>query len=451
MNVDYKHQLYVEYLPRWTECSDVVAGPFVMSEKASQYLCSLADGDDGDWAKRRNARYQKLARFSGFSGATVMGFIGLAFYRYPAVSAPDYLQLDADGSGVSLEQQAKGALSDVLVKGRIGLWVDYPLNAGSMSRAEQEERKVRPVILTRIAEHIINWRDDSLIVIREQYIQEDDGFEAKYANQWRCLWLIGGVYSVEVYRKQENGGFELIADLSGTPTDASGNQWQEIPFTFIGPENNSAKPNVPAIEEITHLNIGHFRNSADCEISSFEMRPTVAVKMTENWFTKVLRGVISMGGVIALDVDGDVKIVQPNPNDQALTLKNDKKADMIALCAKIIEPQRTQRTATEATGDQIQFTSRLSAACDNLSTAYTKALNWCARYSGDAEDRVYQLDTNFSTNKMTAQERQQLMAEWLGGAISDFDYHRIMQSDGLITQSMDEWQVSKEIGKGAVE
>ena len=57
---------------------------------------------------------------------------------------------------------------------------------------------------------------------------------------------------------------------------------------------------------------------------------------------------------------------------------------------------------------------------------------------------LYQLDTNFGTNKMTAQERQQLMAEWLGGAITDSDYHRVMKSDGIITEEFDDWQASKE-------
>ncbi|MGL4546037.1 MAG: hypothetical protein ACRCUU_10925, partial [Plesiomonas sp.] len=172
-----------------------------MSEKASHYLASLADGNDSQQAQLRNARYQKLARFSGFSGSTVAGFVGLAFYRYPAVTAPDYLQEDVDGSGVSLEQQAKGALAAMLTKGRIGLWADYPLGAGALSRAEQEEKKVRPVILSYSAEQIINWRDKTLVVLAEKYAKEDDGFEVKYDDQWRCLRLIDGVYTVEVYRK----------------------------------------------------------------------------------------------------------------------------------------------------------------------------------------------------------------------------------------------------------
>lgn len=444
MKVDAKHPLYDAFLPRWQECSDAVAGPHVMSKKASHYLASLADGNDSPQAQLRNARYQKLARFSGFSGSTVAGFVGLAFYRYPAVTAPDYIQSDVDGSGVSLEQQAKGALAAILTKGRIGLWADYPLGAGSMSRAELAEQKVRPVILGYDAERIINWRDKTLIVLEEDYIKEDDGFESKIGVQWRCLRLIGGVYVVEVYRKQTNGKFELVADLSGVPTDAKGNPWREIPFTFLGPDNNAASPDTPTIEEIAHLNIGHFRNSADCEISSFEMRPTVAVKMKEAWFKGVMNSQINMGGAIPLDVDGDIQIVQSDPNDLALKLKDDKKSDMIALCARIIEPERTKRTATEAVGDQIQYTSRLSAAADNLSAAYTKALNWCARYSGDAEEMLYQLDTNYGTNKMTAQDRQQLMAEWLGGAVTDFDYHRVMKSDGVITEEFDDWQASKE-------
>lgn len=444
MKVDAKHPLYDAFLPRWQVCSDAVAGPHVMSHKADKYLCSLAEGNDSEQAKQRNTRYQKLARYSGFSGSTVAGFVGLAFYRYPAVTAPDYLQSDVDGSGVSLEQQAKGALAASLTKGRIGLWVDYPLGAGALSRAEQDEKKVRPVILAYSAESIINWRDKTLVVLHEKYVKEDDGFEAKYGDQYRCLRLIDGVYVVEVYRTATNGKFELVAELSGIPTDASGSHWREIPFAFLGPENNASDPDTPTIEEIAHLNIGHFRNSADCEISSFEMRPTVAVKMKAAWLKDVLKGQINMGGAIPLDVDGDIQIVQSDPNDLALKLKDDKKADMIALCARIIEPERTQRTASEAVGDQIQYTSRLSAACDNLSTAYTKALNWCARYSGDAEEMLYQLDTNFGTNKMTAQERQQLMAEWLGGAVTDFDYHRVMKSDGVITEDFDDWQASKE-------
>ncbi|MGL4755983.1 MAG: DUF4055 domain-containing protein [Aeromonadaceae bacterium] len=459
MPVNTEHPLYKAFLPRWRLCSDAVAGPAIMKQKANIYLASLADGVDDELAKKRNQRYQQLAQFSGFSGSTVAGFVGLAFNREPELSAPQALLdlLDnVDGSGVNLEQQAKRGLAWSLTEGRAALWVDYPLGAGSLSAAEQAEMFIRPTVTLYKADQVINWRTTtvggacllSLVVIPEQYVKSDDGFEVKTETQYRVLRLTGGVYTVEVYRSDSKGQFAVVPGLSGVPVDGFGRNFSEIPFAFFGPENNNVDPDAPMIEEIAHLNIGHFRNSADCEISSFEMRPTVAVKMTATWYKDVLKGQIHMGGGIPLEKDGGVEIVQADPNDLALKLKDDKKADMIALCARIIEPERTQRTATEASSDEIQHTSRLSAACDNLSAAYTKALNWMAQYMGLSEECVYMLNTNFSTNRMTAQERQQLMAEWMSGAVSDYDYHRLMKGDGVITDTIDDWQAQKDAAGG---
>ena len=50
MKVDAKHPLYDAFLPRWQVCSDAVAGPHVMSQKADKYLCSLAEGNDSEQA-----------------------------------------------------------------------------------------------------------------------------------------------------------------------------------------------------------------------------------------------------------------------------------------------------------------------------------------------------------------------------------------------------------------
>ena len=53
MKVDAKHPLYDAFLPRWQVCSDAVAGPHIMSQKADKYLCSLAEGNDSEQAKQR--------------------------------------------------------------------------------------------------------------------------------------------------------------------------------------------------------------------------------------------------------------------------------------------------------------------------------------------------------------------------------------------------------------
>lgn len=458
MKVDYQHPDYVAFKPRWNLIDDVAGGPWVMNKKAADYLFKIADFPNPtqqqlEMANKRNAIYREGARFTGFTGSTVTGFVGLAFMREPELSAPAGLMQmidNVDGSGVTLEQQAKSAMAECIKNSRFFLWVDYPSNANELSKAEQEELNIRPVINKLDAKDVINWRVEqrggvkqlTLVVIPELYVVEDDGFEQKTAPQWRVLRMREGAYHVEVYRKNQQGDFVLFEDV--IPTDGSGKQWEYIPATFCGSVNNDATPDEPMMEEIAHLNIGHFRNSADLELSSFEMRPTVAIKMTEHWYKNVIDKQITMGGAIALGENGGIEIVQANPNDLALKLKEDKKSDMIALCARIIEPQRTQRTATEATGDMIQYTSRLSSAADNLSAAYTFALNCMARYMGLAQDCVYRLNTDYNTNAMTPQERQQLITEWLQGAVSDYDYWRQLTAQGVVTVDFDEWQAMME-------
>lgn len=459
MKVDYQHPDYKAFKPRWDLIDDVAGGPWVMNKKAADYLFKIADfynptQQQLEMANKRNAIYREGARFTGFTGSTVTGFVGLAFMREPELFAPTAMMgmIDnVDGSGVTLEQQAKSAMAECVKNSRFFLWVDYPSNTNKLSKAEQEKLNIRPVINKLDAKDVINWRVEqrggvkqlTLAVIPELYVVEDDGFEQKTAPQWRVLRMREGVYHVEVYRKNQQGDFVLFEDV--IPTDGSGKPWEYIPATFCGSVNNDATPDEPMMEEIAHLNIGHFRNSADLELSSFEMRPTIGIKMSKQWYDDVMKGQITMGGAIPLQSDGGgIEIVQASPNDLALKLKEDKKSDMIALCARIIEPQRTQRTATEATGDMIQYTSRLSSAADNLSAAYTFALNCMARYMGLTQDCVYRLNTDYNTNAMTPQERQQLITEWLQGAVSDYDYWRQLTAQGVVTVDFDEWQAMME-------
>ena len=60
----------------------------------------------------------------------------------------------------------------------------------------------------------------------------------------------------------------------------------------------------------------------------------------------------------------------------------------------------------------------LSTIANNTSDAYARVFTWCGLYAGTTQECKVTLNTRFNTNKMTAQERQQLIAEWQAGAIS---------------------------------
>ena len=95
-----------------------------------------------------------------------------------------------------------------------------------------------------------------------------------------------------------------------------------------------------------------------------------------------------------------------------------KEQQMVSLGAKIIEPAEVTKTATQVSGEQAEDTSVLSTIANNTSDAYARVFTWCGLYAGTTQECKVTLNTRFNTNKMTAQERQQLIAEWQAGAIS---------------------------------
>lgn len=450
MPVDSKHRLYKQFKGRWDLCSDVVEGAWAVKKNAGIYLQRIdAAGEDKESSLIRNRIYQSLASFTAVAGATVYGFVGLAFNRQPTITTTESekmlpLMTNADGRGSGLEQLAKRALGNVLALGRIGFMVDYP---------DKSECESRPIITMVDPRNIVNWRVNDhlgcaslvMTVIREELedVSESDFFVADTRYQYRALTINeDGNYTVGVYRE---GAKE--PDVAVEPTDGFGDKFKEIQFFYAGAENNDPDPDAPMIEDIAHLCIGAFQNSADAELSSFEMRPTIVVKSkgVGGGFDGVT---VNMGGVTNIREGESVEMIQTIQNDIASKLRQEKIEDMIKISAQIIATNATQRTATESRSDEIQRTSRLSLACDNVSDALTKALESCARFAGvdTGKDPVkFQINTNFSTNNMTAPERQQLMAEWIGGAVSDRDYHRSLAGDGVITETFEEWQLSREI------
>src|SRR5690606_28811666 len=113
------------------------------------------------------------------------------FYRETVIELPPLLEVlreDVDGEGTTLEQQAKKVAGETLALGRCGLYVDYTSQVeGVPSIQDQENGLVRPAIYMRASEDIVNWRYTtigtvrvlSLVVLKEKYVVDDDGFEGE--------------------------------------------------------------------------------------------------------------------------------------------------------------------------------------------------------------------------------------------------------------------------------
>lgn len=453
LNVGYVRAEVIKMSPAWTLVSDCVGGQTTIKDKTTTYL-PKPDPSNTDTANTdRYSAYLLRALFYNVTARTLRGLVGQVFSRDTNVKLPESLtplMIDAEGDGVSLEQQSKRAVEHVLQFGRAGLLADFPTTEGGVSKQDLESGKVKPILKLYKPENIINWRTKligselkfSLIVLQEYVDDSDDGFEITVVKQYRVLRLNEQhQYTVQIYKEEGKSGEQLIIPEI-TPKDGAGKPFDTIPFTFIGAENNDHIVDAAPMFDLAVINIAHYRNSADYEEATYVTgQPTPWISgLTEDWVTDVLKGEIQLGSraFIPLPKDGEAGLLQVEANSMPFEAMGHKERQMVALGAKLVEQKQVQRTATEATQDEVTEISILSNAVKNVSTAYEKALGWAAMFvSGTDEEILFQLNSDFDLSRVTAQERIQLIQEWQSEAISFTEMRTSLKKAGVAYQEDD--------------
>lgn len=462
-NIDYILPEVSAAAPVWQRIRDVVNGEDAVKARGTAYLPYVLPTDTTQRNKDRNAAYAQRAVFYGVTKRTLKGMVGQVVGKPAVLTVPellDFMQDDVDGGAVSIDQQARQALSDNLSVGRLGLLTDYPVMepGQNATRADLINGKIRPSIQYYFAEQIINWRVEmvkgqrklTLVVLTEKYIKEDDGFKKEEADQWRVLRLLNNQYYVQVWRRSESGAFVVFS--SQMPKDASGKPFDEILFRVVGSDNNDPGIDDAPLLDMASLNIAHYRNSADHEESVFIVgQPTpVLGGLTKEWVEEVwnndelMPGGVALGSrsAIPLPPNGFAELLQAQPNTLAFEAMKHKEEQMKALGAKLVEPKTGSRTLGEAQMDDASESSVLMSCAQNVSAGYTQCLKWAAMFVGAAitDDLAYELNTDFEISRMTTDQRRQLLSEWQANAISFTEYRSILRRAGVATQTDEEAQ-----------
>lgn len=435
--------------PIYKMIRDVLAGPAAVKGAASEYLPIPDPADKSEYALGRYANYIERAIFFDASSRTHEGYVGQMFYRPTVIEVPSILKvmlLDVDGQSTSMEQQIKGTAGEVLAMGRAGLYTDYSSNQGeSVTRFDQEAGKVRPTITTYAPERIINWRwtttDNhrylSLVVLEEDYVEDDDGFECKKKVQYRELRMVrfeNGpfIFKCVVWREVD-GQFQAMEPTF--PKRGDGKNWDRIPFEFIGSSDNDSEIDKPPMEGMAHVNIGHYRNSAEFEETVFMMgQPTPwASGITENWLKEAWDGELRLGTreFIPLPAGGAMGLLQMSPNTMAQIAMEMKEKQLVSLGAKIAENKNVASTATEENRDSVIENSTLSSVAKNTSSAYQKALESALIYANGSGKITVEINTDFEITRLSPQDRAQLLAEWQGGGITWTEYRKNIKRGGV--------------------
>ncbi len=367
---------------------------------------AVLDNDATRWIRTvdvsdivRSDQYKKDAILTNFTFLTKSGLTGLVFRRKPKLSIPSeiqYLLEDSTGDDLDLIQLSQKIIGEVLSTGRYGILVDYPRVENPINLQEDALLGNVARLKPYTAESIINWRSESMgsknlltLVVLLELIDdlEDDGFTWRQCKQYRCLRLVNGIYEQSLY----NEDCELI-DIF-VPTKADGSVWNEIPFKFLGSENNDAMMDKIPLYDLAVLNLGHYRNSADYEESIFITgQPTLFLRGDGSLeeFKSIYPEGIRFGSRAGyyLGVAGGADLVQANPNQLADTAMKRKEEQALAIGARLIAPPGGRETAEAA---RIRFASQNSAlylVTNNISEGITDCLAWALQFMTNNESPV---------------------------------------------------------------
>lgn len=442
-NVKTLHRQYQAYAEQWQKIRHALAGDL------KTYLRNVGQNEpDQAYGRARQKEYEDGAICYNFTKRTLSGMVGSVMRKDPEQIIPsqmDYLLTNADGSGVGLWQHAQDTLMELDSIGRGGLLVDAP-NVAVATMAEQNAGLLNPVIAFYTAENIINWRLERhgsvnrvvMVVLREEYEYLDgtDEFSPNYGQQYRVLDIVEGKYRQRLYQFSQKG--ELINNVQEIFPQLGSVEPGTIPFTFIGASNNDSTIDDAPLLPLAELNIGHFRNSADNEESSFVVgQPTLFISPGENMnldqFTQANPNGVKMGSRTGHNIGagGSAALIQADPNNLAKENMLNKEQQAIQIGAQLITPTQ-QITAESARMQRGADTSVMATIARNVSQAYTDALKCVAAMLNLGDQEIeFKLNMEFFLQPMTAQDRTAWMADINAGLLPATAYYAALRKAGV--------------------
>ena len=439
MSIDWQRPEYQASQPGWEKIRNVTD-----AEEVEQYLRTLNPADNSVDNATRNEQYRDNAIFYAIAGYTARGLTATPFRKDPSFSPPpalEYLKQNADGAGNGINQLAKTSLAEDVRFGRGGLYVGFPPGTGTESKADDGDRFA--TIHSVQPESIINWRTRTVgaktvldLVVIQTVEQRADGYELVDVDVIRELALDAEGYYFDRKWERADSASDWTPGEAMYPLDASGSRLREIPFTFIGSENNDSTVDLPPMKDLVAVNIGHYRNSADYEDSVFY------AGQAQPWLSGADKGhleameesgfYIGSRYLMPVPPGGQFGFASADPNPMVLGAMQEKVQLMIGLGARFIEAGGVAKTAMEAEGDNAVQHSVLSLIVANVSSAYTRALTWVCLFMGVAEEVTYEINQDFTRANASPEELAQIIAGWTAGVIPSADVWAFFQRHGYI-------------------
>ena len=435
MSVTNHNPEYDYHIESWELVRDCAKGEKAVKKRTFRYLPKPNKADRSKENQQRYDDYLQRALFVNYTSRTKRGLIGAIFRKPPQIDLPPplaYMVDDATRSGMSLADLAKMTVGDVMESGRCGLLADYPQVEEALTLADSQKNKA--YIIHYNAEQVINWHVNQagvvdLVVLREDEEVESSPFNYDLQPRYRVLRLIDGDYVQEYY---DEGGVRM---WQAVPRKSDGSTFKELPFAWVGAEDNDETIDSAPLYDIAKVNIGHYRNSADYEESCFMVgQPTPIISgLTQSW-VEDNPGPYLIGSRAAwlLPEGGAGALMQASPNQMPQQAMLDKQDQMVAIGARIIQEGGGNETAEAARIRHSGENSMLTTLADNTNAAYLKVIGWCSEFMGAAQDIEFELNTEFFEGQIDAQMIMAQMQLVDRGDMAQKDLRANMRRVGVI-------------------
>jgi len=431
------HPEYDEHAPLWERCDDVAAGTEALRRKTTKYLPKLTDETPEEYDARlgRTTLYNATWR-------TIVGFLGLLFRKPAVIDVPEAvrpLMDDITLTGVPLRLFAAEVSEELLVTGRLGIWVNFPDVAAGLTRADVANLGLRPSMTLYCAESIRNWRCDrvqnrtmlSQVVLEEEHEVRDTEFDTKHVDRYRVLDLTYDpgfdrpVYRVrlfEVKRNPDTGTEEDVLVEGPFYPMMDGEYLDFIPFYFISPDDTTPDVDIPPFIDLVDVNLSHYRATADYEHGChWSGIPTVVITGHTLGEGESIR-VGGAGALVFPDPAANAQMLEVGTGGFTALEKNldRKEAQMVVLGARLLEVQKPGIEAAETalihrSGEQ----SILASISQTISTGITEALKVFVKWAGaDGNAAAFMLNRDFFHTPLPAEMLNAIVKSWQSGAIS---------------------------------
>lgn len=408
----------------------------------------------------KNMIYAERARFANYTLATLNGLLGVALAEKYILEVPpqlEYLEDNATGNRLNLEQLVRKVLTELLMIGRCGLFVDMP--SVSLGMTGEETKIVNPQAKMYVyeAENIRSWDTTEIngidelgfLVLRELKRMRINEYDWKDEFQYRVLKLNDNLDFEVVLKDKSNK--DVIAPIV---PKANNKTLKTIPFFIGGAEDNDWTIDKSPLWSIAHVNIGHVRNSASYEANLNEHGSgTLAITsdLNKDEWKRANPGKkleLGAGNGYFLGKQGSMTLCQLQATPETAKAMTQKEEQMLMLGADIIKPGASNSPVETAKMNLGAKVSKLETVVANAEDMIRNAIKQCAIYMGaDPEKVVFNLSHKFVQEIFDAIKAREVASWWVQGLISKSIAREYARSVDLIPSDKKDEEIDAEIAK----